>query len=196
MTGIAGSTFIWFREGLEAWLIIQMALLTVQSTSQRLTILFSTLAALIGATLLGYGAHQFVARDFHAIEAWTALIASGLLFWTAWFCHGAAQHFQDIKAHIVSRSSLWILASIVFLTVFREGAEIVAFLTGLYVAGTTVTDIGIGALIGLSALIVVGYAAAAQIKRIPVAQIFRTSRWLFTALAVYFLYYGIHELLE
>jgi high-affinity iron transporter len=196
MTGIAGSTFIWFREGLEAWLIIQMALLTVQSHAQRHTILFATLAALAGATLLGYGAHQFVARDFHAIEAWTALIASGLLFWTAWFCHGAAQHFQDIKAHIVSRSSLWILASIVFLTVFREGAEIVAFLTGLYVAGTTATDIGVGALIGLSALIVVGYAAAAQIKRIPVAQIFRTSRWLFTALAVYFLYYGIHELLE
>jgi len=196
MTGIVSSTFIWFREGLEAWLIIQMALLTVQSHAQRYTILFATLAALAGATLLGYGAHQFVARDFHAIEAWTALIASGLLFWTAWFCHGAAQHFQDIKAHIVSRSSLWILASIVFLTVFREGAEIVAFLTGLHIAGTTATDIGIGAVAGLSALVLVGYVGAQQIKRIPVAQIFRTSRWLFTALAVYFLYYGIHELLE
>ena len=196
MTGIAGSTFIWFREGLEAWLIIQMALLTVQSTPQRLTILFSTLAALIGAGALGYGAQQLITSNFREIEAWTAITASGLLFWTAWFCHGAAQHFQDIKQNIVSRGSLAVLALIVFLTVFREGAEIVAFLTGLYVAGTTATDIGIGALIGLSALIVVGYAAAAQIKRIPVAQIFRTSRWLFTALAVYFLYYGIHELLE
>jgi hypothetical protein len=27
-------------------------------------------------------------------------------------------------------------------------------------------------------------------------KIFRASRWIFTALAVYFLYYGIHELLE
>jgi high-affinity iron transporter len=166
MTGIASSTFIWFREGLEAWLIIQMALLTVQSTPQRLTILFSTLAALIGAIALGYGAQSLIASDMHQIEGWTAIAASGLLFWTAWFCHGAAQHFQDIKQNIVSRGSLLALAVIVFLTVFREGAEIVAFLTGLYVAGTTATDIGIGALIGLSALVGVGYAAAAQIKRI------------------------------
>ena len=196
MTGIAGSTFIWFREGLEAWLIIQMALLTVQSTSQRLTILFSTLAALIGAGALGYGAQSLIASDMHQIEGWTAIAASGLLFWTAWFCHGAAQHFQDIKKNIVSRGSLMILATIVFLTVFREGAEIVVFLTGLYVAGTTAIDIGLGALIGLSALVGVGYAAATQIRRIPVAQIFRTSRWIFTTLAVYFLYYGVHELLE
>jgi len=196
MTGIAGSTFIWFREGLEAWLIIQMALLTVQYTSQRLTILFSTLAALTGAGALGYGAQSLIASDMHQIEGWTAIAASGLLFWTAWFCHGAAQHFQDIKKNIVSRGSLMILATIVFLTVFREGAEIVVFLTGLYVAGTTAIDIGLGALIGLSALVGVGYAAATQIRRIPVAQIFRTSRWIFTTLAVYFLYYGVHELLE
>jgi high-affinity iron transporter len=196
MTGIAGSTFIWFREGLEAWLIIQMALLTVQSRAQRLTIFISVLAALIGAVALGYGARQLITSNFREIEAWTAITASGLLFWTAWFCHGAAQHFKDIKQNIVSHGSLTVLAIIVFLTVFREGAEIVAFLTGLYVAGTTATDIGLGALIGLSALVGLGYAASAQIKRIPVAQIFRTSRWLFTTLAVYFLYYGISELLE
>jgi high-affinity iron transporter len=196
MTGIASSTFIWFREGLEAWLIIQMALLTVQSVQQRLTILFSTLAALIGAVALGYGAQQLIASNFREIEAWTALAASGLLFWTAWFCHGAAQHFQDIKNNIVSRGSLAVLAVIVFLTVFREGAEIVAFLTGLYVAGTSLNDIGLGAIAGLTALVVLGYTAQAQIKRMPVAQIFRTSRWIFTILAVYFLYYGVHELLE
>jgi high-affinity iron transporter len=196
MTGIASSTFIWFREGLEAWLIIQMALLTVHTTQQKLTILSATIAALLGAVALGYGAHQFVARDFAQIEAWTAIAASGLLFWTAWFCHGASQHFRDIKQHIVSRSSLWVLATIVFLTVFREGAEIVAFLTGLYIAGITAIDIGIGAIIGLSVLILVGYAGASQLKKIPVAKIFSVSRWFFTALAIYFLYYGIHELLE
>ena len=196
MTGIAGSTFIWFREGLEAWLIIQMALLTVQSTPQRLTILFSTLVALTGAIALGYGAQSLIASDMHQIEGWTAIAASGLLFWTAWFCHGAAQHFQDIKKNILSRGSLMILAVIVFLTVFREGAEIIAFLTGLYVAGTSLNDIGYGAIAGLTALVLLGYTAQAQIKRIPVAQIFRTSRWIFTILAVYFLYYGVHELLE
>jgi hypothetical protein len=68
------------------------------------------LAALIGAGALGYGAQQLITSNFREIEAWTAITASGLLFWTAWFCHGAAQHFQDIKSNIVSRGSLAVLA--------------------------------------------------------------------------------------
>ena len=79
---------------------------------------------------------------------------------------------------------------------FREGAEIVAFLTALMYAGTSVMSIGLGAVIGLGALLVVGMLASKQLKKIPVAKIFRASRWIFTVLAVYFLYYGIHELLE
>jgi high-affinity Fe2+/Pb2+ permease len=58
------------------------------------------------------------------------------------------------------------------------------------------TDIGIGAVAGIGVLAVVCYIFSNQIKRIPVGKIFRASRWIFTALAVYFLYYGIHELLE
>ena len=45
-------------------------------------------------------------------------------------------------------------------------------------------------------LFIVGMLASKQIRKIPIAKIFRASRWIFTALAVYFLYYGIHELLE
>ena len=88
------------------------------------------------------------------------------------------------------------LAVIVFLTVFREGAEVVAFLSGLWVAGTTITDIGIGAVTGLGMLAALCYVFSNQIKKIPIGKIFRASRWVFTALAIYFLYYGIHELLE
>ena len=88
------------------------------------------------------------------------------------------------------------MALIVFLTVFREGAEIVAFLTALIYAGTSVMSISMGAVFGLGALLIVGMLASKQIRKIPVAKIFRASRWIFTALAVYFLYYGIHELLE
>jgi high-affinity iron transporter len=185
MTGITAATFIWFREGLEAYLIVQMAWLMANTTRQRLTVLASTALALVASAVLGY---------FDAVEAWTALAASALLFWTAWFCHGAAQHINDIKNNM--SGSVMALALIVFLTVFREGAEVVAFLSGLWVAGTTLTDIGIGAVAGIGALAVVCYIFSNQIKRIPVGRIFRASRWIFTALAIYFLYYGIHELLE
>ena len=196
MTGTLAPTFIWFREGLEAYLIIQMAWLMVINTRQKLTILGSTALALVCATILGYFAQQFIANDFEAVEGWTALAASGLLFWTAWFCHGAVQHTKTIQNNLKSNGPIFVLALIVFLTVFREGAEIVAFLTALMYAGTSVTSIGLGAVIGLGALLIVGIVASKQIKKIPIAKIFRTSRWIFTALAVYFLYYGIHELLE
>ena len=196
MTGLASSTFIWFREGLEAWLIVQMAWLMIQSNQQRLTILGSTLAAIFAAGALAFGAREFVANDFNAVEGWTALVAAGLLFWTAWFCHSAAQHMDQIRDNINSNGSLAALSLIVFLTVFREGAEIVVFLTGVYVAGTSLIDIGIGAVLGLAGLTVLVWSASSQIKRIPVRKIFRSSRYIFTALAIYFTYYGLHELLE
>ena len=196
MTGTLAPTFIWFREGLEAYLIVQMAWLMVINTRQKITILGSTAFALVCAVILGYFAQQFIANDFEAVEGWTALAASGLLFWTAWFCHGAVQHTKTIQDNLKSNGPILALALIVFLTVFREGAEIVAFLTALMYAGTSVMSIGIGAVIGLGALFIVGVLANNQIKKIPVAKIFRTSRWIFTVLAVYFLYYGIHELLE
>jgi len=194
MTGITASTFIWFREGLEAYLIVQMAWLMAQTSRQRITVLSSTALALIASMVLAYFAIDFIREDFDGVEAWTALAASALLFWTAWFCHGAAQHMKDIRSNM--GGSMIALATIVFLTVFREGAEIVAFLSGLWVAGTSMSDIGAGALIGLAALMVICYMFSNRIKRIPVGKIFRASRWVFTALATYFLYYGIHELLE
>ena len=196
MTGITAPTFIWFREGLEAYLIVQMAWLMVVNTRQKITILGSTVLALVCATILGYFASTFIANDFESVEGLTALAASGLLFWTAWFCHGAVQHTKTIQDNLKNNGPILALALIVFLTVFREGAEIVAFLTALWVAGTSITSIGLGAVVGLGALLLVGVLASKQIKRIPIAQIFRTSRWIFTLLAIYFMYYGLHELLE
>ena len=86
MTGTLAPTFIWFREGLEAYLIVQMAWLMVTNYRQKITILGSTALALVCAVILGYFAQQFIANDFEAVEGWTALAASGLLFWTT---HGS-----------------------------------------------------------------------------------------------------------
>ena len=194
MTGITASTFIWFREGLEAYLIVQMAWLMAQNFKQRSVVLGSTVIAVLASIILGYFAIDLIKNDFDTIEAWTALATSGLLFWTAWFCHGAAQHIDSIKQNMYR--SMTALAFVVFMTVFREGAEVVAFLSGLWVAGTSLIDISVGALVGLGALAGMCYFFSNQIKRIPIGRIFKASRWIFTALAVYFLYYGIHELLE
>ncbi len=198
-TALLAPSFIWFREGLEAFRIIQTAWMLTTNTRQRLTLAFSTLFAVISAMALGYFAIEYIQKDFDRVEAYTALVVSALLFWTAWFCHGASLHLHNIK-HILTNSqvkgTVLALAVIVYLTVFREGAEIVAFLSALYVSGTSLANIGLGAVIGLGALGLVGYTVSKRIRKIPVAKIFKTSRWLFMLMAVYFLYYGIHELLE
>jgi len=194
MTGFTASTFIWFREGLEAYLIVQMAWLMTQNFRQRSVVLGSTLMAVLASIVLGYFAIDYIKDDFNKVEAWTALAASGLLLWTAWFCHGAAQHIDYIKQNM--NRSMITLAVIVFLTVFREGAEVVAFLSGLWVSGASLIDIGAGTVFGIGVLAIMFYVFNDQIKKIPVGKIFKTSRWIFTGLALYFAYYGIHELLE
>jgi high-affinity Fe2+/Pb2+ permease len=55
--------------------------------------------------------------------------------------------------------------------------------------------VSLGSLIGLVFLVVVGLISHRQIKKLPIGKIFKTSRWIFGALAVYFLYTGITELI-
>jgi FTR1 family protein len=196
MTGTLTSTFIWFREGLEAWLIVQIAWNLIKNRQQQLTILGSIALALLASVILAFGAVEMIQRDIKYIEAGTALTASALLLWSAWFCHGAQAHTREIEENLKHQGPLLILATIVFLTVFREGVEVVAFLSAGYLAGLRIIEIGAGAVFGLGSLILVAWLANKHIARIPVRSVFKTSQWVFTVLAVYFLYYGIHELLE
>ena len=194
--GLAGSSIVWFREGFEIYLILQMAFLLIQNNKQKLVLLSSSLLGVFSALFLGIVAKEFVQNDFDYIEAITAIFASILLFWTAWYCHGAQNNAKIIKDNLKNNGSILALATVVFLTVLREGAEIVVFLTGLYVAGSSVFDLSAGAIIGLGILCCVAFAATKRLKKLQVSSIFASSKWLFTLLALYFLYYGLHELLE
>mgnify|MGYP003956275043 CR=1 FL=1 len=194
--GLVGSTIVWFREGFEIWLILQMAWLMVQNQKQKIVLFSSTAIGICVAFALGGFAKEFVEKDFEFVEAITAILASLLLFWTAWYCHSAQKNVEIIRENLKNNGSIIALAIVVFLTVIREGAEIVMFLSGLYVAGSTFLDIGLGAFTGLSLLLLVAFYAAKKLKKIPVSKIFSSSKWLFTCLAIYFLYYGIHEMME
>jgi high-affinity Fe2+/Pb2+ permease len=55
---------------------------------------------------------------------------------------------------------------------------------------------GLGILVGLAILVLIMLVSNQQIKKLPVRSVFRISRWIFGALAVYFLYNGIHEIVE
>jgi len=194
MTPILSSAFVIFREGFEVWLIMVLALAhTGGNLKQQKSIWISAVAAFIATIFLGSATAAWLGdhANLERFEALIAIITGVILAWVAWFCHGAAQHVKDLPKH-----SVWALGITAFFIIFREGVEVVLFLTGIYADYPNVGLIGLGILVGLVVLVIAIKAANHQIKKLPVKQIFLYSRWLFTALAAYFLYSGIHELVE
>ena len=194
MTPLLSSAFVIFREGFEVWLIMLLALAsTGGNLKQQRSIWISAVAAFIATMALGSATAAWLGdhANLERFEALIAIITGVILAWVAWFCHGAAQHVKDLPRH-----SAWALGITAFFIIFREGVEVVLFLTGIYADYPNLGLIGLGILVGLVVLVIAIKAANHQIKKLPVKQIFLYSRWLFTALAAYFLYSGIHELVE
>jgi len=194
MTPLLSSAFVIFREGIETWLIMVLALAsTGGNTKQQHSIWISAIAAFIATLVLGSVTAAWLGNhaNLERFEALIAIITGVILAWVAWFCHGAAQHVKDLP-----KTSVWALGIATFSIVFREGVEVVLFLTGIYADYPDAALIGLGILVGLVILVIAIKAANYQINKLPVKQIFLYSRWLFTMLAVYFLYSGIHELIE
>jgi len=194
MTPLLSSAFVIFREGFEVWLIMVLALTSTNGNlHQQKSIWISAVAAFAATILLGSATAAWLGdhANLERFEALIAIIAGVILAWVAWFCHGAAQHVKDLPKH-----SAWALGITAFFIIFREGVEVVLFLTGIYADHPNVSLIGLGILVGLVVLVIAIKVANYQIKKLPVKQIFFYSRWLFTVLAVYFLYSGIKELVE
>ena len=194
MTPLLSSAFVIFREGFEVWLIMVLALASTNGNlQQQKSIWISAVAAFAATILLGSATAAWLGNhaNLERFEALIAIITGVILAWVAWFCHGAAQHVKDLPKH-----SAWALGITAFFIIFREGVEVVLFLTGIYADYPNAGLIGLGSLVGLVILVIAIKVANYQIKKLPVKQIFLYSRWLFTALAVYFLYSGIHELIE
>jgi high-affinity iron transporter len=194
MTPLLSSAFVIFREGFEAWLIVVLALAVTGGNSiQTRTVWISVIAGFIATLLLGSATAAWLGdhANLERFEALIAIITGVILAWVGWFCHGAAQHIKDLPKH-----SAWALGTSIFFIVFREGVEVVLFLTGIYANHPSTLMISLGSLVGLVGLVIAIKAADYQMKKLPVKSIFQVSRWLFSILAVYFLYTGIHELVE
>ena len=194
MTPLLSSAFVIFREGFETWLIVVLALATTSGNSaQTRAVWYSIIVGFLATLLLGASTIAWLGSgvNLERFEALIAILTGALLAWVAWFCHGAAQHVKDLP-----KTSVLALGTAVFFIIFREGVEVLMFLTGIYAKHPNLALIGLGILVGLVILVIAIKVADYQIKKLPVRKIFLYSRWLFTVLAVYFLYTGIHELLE
>ena len=194
MSTLLATTFVIAREGFEAWLIAVLAISAAGTDNKQIRVIILAVIASIMATLmLGSVTVQFLGNhaNIERFEAVISVITGGLLAWVAWFCHGASQHVKQLPY----KNSL-LLGLAVFGIMFREGVEIIVFLSGIIVNTLDMYSVALGILVGLVILVLVAKVCYSQLQRFPVRQVFRISRWIFSILAVYFLYNGVNEIME
>jgi high-affinity iron transporter len=204
------SLLILLREGLEAILVLAAIIAFVRKTGRHEAMPWIH-AGWIGALALG-AVTWFVAQSVITIsganreltEGITALLAAAMLLYVGWWLHSkshaqAWQHFiRDRVSAALGKGTLWAMAGVSFLAVYREAFEIVLFYQALWLqagaSGRQAVLGGAGAAALLLALL--GWAILKYSVRLPIGPFFAVTGWLLALLAVVFAGHGIAALQE
>jgi len=203
-----GSFFIILREGFEAMLIVMLIFTYLgrfNEQGKEKWIWYGIGSGVVLSIAIAMG-FKFIAGLTHdheeMFEAGTMLLAAGVLGYLAIWCHGAYNHFEEdivskLKPLEVTIWSSLALTLAVTIAIAREGFEIVLFYAALF--SSTATDhapIFVGGAVGLVALLGIYAIMRKGIEKIPTKEVFQYSKYFFIALALYFAYGGVNELME
>lgn len=204
------SFLITFREVIEASLIVATILGILVKTGQKKsvkTVWFAvTAAAIMSISLLGAGSlfglkiqELYAERVENLFEGILMILSAIFITWAVFFLHNYFAAYkvtllQKLKKTIWQRkqTGLFIL---VFTAVFREGFEIVLFLTTIYFSSSP-QAIFSGFIGGASAGILASLLLFAATIRLPVYAAFKATSALLILFAAGLLTRGIHELAE
>jgi high-affinity iron transporter len=199
------------REGFEAILIVSALAAYLSRTGHRARIPY-----LYGGALLAVGASiamWFAARSVielggarrEALEGWTVLLASGVLFWVSYWLISKAEATRwqaFVKSQVeraVGRGALLGLGALSFVVVFREGLETVLFYEAVAARVTDATGHSLlvgGFLTGCTALCLLYVAFQRVGGRIPLRAFFNVTGGLLYFMAFRFAGAGVRELQE
>ncbi|UJF20347.1 MULTISPECIES: FTR1 family iron permease [Gammaproteobacteria] len=173
------SMAIVFREGFEMVLIITLLLAASRQIAHSKTwIISGGITGVFASCLLAYAAlssetiHQLI--EAKVTGAVILIFASGLIAWTViWMRAQGKQLSSKLKESAQSETPLKTLTIVAFLTVIREGGEIVLFLLGLASQNDTSThSIFLGSLVGAAGAIVVGILMYFGLIRVNISKVF------------------------
>ncbi|WBY04046.1 cytochrome c/FTR1 family iron permease [Ramlibacter tataouinensis] len=204
------SLLILLREGLEAILVLAAIIAFVRKTGRRDAMPWIH-AGWIAAALLGV-ATWLVSNHVLAItgasreltEGVSALLACAMLLYVGAWLHkrSHAQAWQSfIREQVTSalgRRTLWAMAGIAFLAVYRELFEVILFYQALWAQagpGSQHAVLG-GMLAGAALLVVLAWAILRFGARLPIGPFFVATSALLVVIAVVFLGHGIAALQE
>ncbi len=204
------SLLILLREGLEAILVLAAIIAFVRKTGRRDAMPWIH-AGWIAAAVLG-GATWLVSNHVLAItgasreltEGVSALLASAMLLYVGAWLHkrSAAQAWHSfIRERVTSaleRRTLWAMAGIAFLAVYRELFEVILFYQALWAqAGPGGEQAVLGGMAaGAALLVVLAWMILRFGVRLPMGPFFAVTSGLLVVMAVVFLGHGIAALQE
>jgi high-affinity iron transporter len=196
-TLFTASFIILLREGLEALLVV-MALLTVLVKTQRRDAVKYVHGGWITAIAAGFGT-WWIAQHLISIsgasreimEGVAALLAAAVLFYVGFWMHSkthAAQWQAYIRDNIhrhLSTGTLWGIAGLAFIAVYREVFETVLFYQSLLTQAqpSQFMSITTGFLAGVVVLAAVAWVMIKFSMRLPIGKFFSFTTYLMLALS-------------
>src|SRR6195952_3809932 len=198
---------ILLREGLEAMLVIAAlaGYLAKAGAGHRITALYGGALAAVGASIIAAWLFAVLNSGEHSdvLEGVIILIAASLMLYVSgWLLvKQDPRGWQDYLAHkadgALAQDTVWAVAALAFLAVFREGAETVLFINAL---ATTEGGWSAGLFAGLAAatlgLVVLFYFINLIAQKLPLRPLFIiTSAFLF-AMAIKFIGEAVQEFQE
>jgi high-affinity iron transporter len=213
LSGAAAFTsafFILVREGLEALLVVAALAAFLVKTEHRNNMRYLHFGW-IGALAVGFltwlasvSLIEISGASREITEGVAALLATAVLFYVGFWLHdktNAAQWKQFIETNVrraLSAGTLWGLAGLSFIAVYREVFETILFYQALWVqtdaAGKSMALSGFG--VGIGVLAVLAWVIMRYSARLPLRQFFSVTGILMFVLALVFAGKGVAALQE
>lgn len=201
-------TFLAFREGLEATLVVVILLLYLKKTNQTrynkhvftgaiLAILSSILFA-IGFSIIFGGFSGIVEQLF---EGYTFIISGifiiTLIFWVSKEGPKMRAHLEEKVEESIKTNKMFSISILTYVIIIREGIELVLLLSGTSSIASITQSIGIiGSVIGLGLAVFIGILTFYGVRTINISKFFKITNVILILFAAGLITYGIHELIE
>jgi high-affinity iron transporter len=206
----AASLAILLREGREAILVLAAIIAFVVRTGRRdaLPLVHAGwLAALMLGALTWVIARYLVdisGAGRELTEGVTALLAAAMLLYVGYWLHGKSyaqawsRFIREQVGEALARRTLWAMAAVSFLAVYREMFEVVLFYEALWIQAGSAGGSAVlgGAAVAAVLLAAIGIAVFKYSVRLPIGPFFGTVSALLAMLAVIFTGHGIAALQE
>ncbi len=205
-----GSFIILLREGVEAILVLAAIMAALIKTGRREAMKYIHIGW-ISAVVLGIitwwvadNLIQISGASRELTEGIAALAAAAILVYVGFWLHNAShsKRWKEFVGHRIDNAmeggTLWVLATVAFLAVYREMFETVLFYQAMWVqidSGSEQSFL-MGILAALALLVVISVLVYKMGVRLPIKQFFQINAILLFLLAVVFTGQGISALQE